>query len=96
MWESDRHPVTGVSWDDAWAYTSWLSHETGETYRLLSEAGVEYMARAGTQTERYWGTCIAQCRYANGDGDDDDVECSDGYDFTAPVGSLPGERLRAV
>ena len=27
-----------------------------------------------------------QCRYAN--GDDDDVSCSDGYEYTAPVGSF--------
>ena len=85
--QGDRHPVVRVSWDEAWAYTAWLSQETGETYRLLSEAEWEYMARAGTQTEWYWGDDASnQCYYAN--GNDHDLECSDGYRFTAPVGSF--------
>ena len=85
--EGDRYPVRRVSWDDAQAYASWLSNETGETYRLLSEAEWEYMARAGTQTERYWGDDASdQCSHAN--GNDDDVECTDGFEYTAPVGSF--------
>lgn len=30
-------PVTGVSWRDAVAYAAWLSHRTGETWRLPSD-----------------------------------------------------------
>ena len=96
--EGDRHPVIEVSWDDAWAYTAWLSEETGETYRLLSEAEWEYMARAGTQTERYWGDdASAQCHYANGydataheekEYSWEPVACSDYYVKSAPVGSF--------
>jgi formylglycine-generating enzyme required for sulfatase activity len=49
------HPVTGVSWDDARAYTAWLSTRTGRHYRLPSEAEWEKAAR-GTQGQRYpWG-----------------------------------------
>ena len=66
-----RHPVTNVSWDNAWRYADWLTAQTGEEYRLLSEAEWEYVARARTETARYWGDSESeQCRYANGDDDD--------------------------
>lgn len=80
-------PVTNVSWQDAQRYVRWLSAETGESYRLLSEAEWEYVARAGTRTARYFGESeVGQCRYAN--GYDDESPCSDGYTETAPVGSF--------
>ena len=62
-----RRPVINVNWDDANAYVDWLSNETGEEYRLLTEAEWEYVARAGTESARYWGEGAAeQCRHANG------------------------------
>lgn len=65
--QTDQHPVVCVSWKDAQAYVEWLSQETGEAYRLLSEAEWEYVARAGTRTVRYWGQdSSGQCLYANG------------------------------
>ena len=36
--QTDRHPVTWVSWDDAQEYVSWLSRTTGATYRLPTES----------------------------------------------------------
>ena len=94
-----RHPAWYVNWDDAQAYVSWLSERTGASYRLLSEAEWEYVARAGTQTARYWGESESdQCRYANGydltaeertfGGDQRRAQCSDGYAALAPVGSF--------
>jgi len=60
------HPVTDVSWHDAKEYVTWLQEKTGEKYRLLNEAEWEYMARAGTDTARYWGESSGgQCLYAN-------------------------------
>ncbi len=55
-WDKKTHPVIDVSWDDAIAYTRWLSKQTGKRYRLLSESEWEYVARAGTTTSYWWGT----------------------------------------
>ena len=78
-----RRPVINVSWDDAVAYTEWLSEQTGKWYRLPSEAEWEYAARAGTTTKYSWGKKIGHNR-ANCDG------CGSQWDNkkTAPVGSF--------
>jgi formylglycine-generating enzyme required for sulfatase activity len=65
--QDDAHPVVAVSWDDARAYLAWLSQATGQTYRLLSEAEWEYVARAGTTTPFWWGSSITVAQ-ANYDG----------------------------
>ena len=97
--QSEQHPVTCVSWDDAQAYAAWLSQATGEEYRLPSESEWEYAARAATSTARPWGEGESgQCRHANG-GDASIKErysdwkwavasCRDGHVHTAPVGSF--------
>ncbi|HSS65321.1 MAG TPA: SUMF1/EgtB/PvdO family nonheme iron enzyme [Gammaproteobacteria bacterium] len=53
--DRQTHPVVNVSWDDANAYVSWLNSQTGEYYRLPSEAEWEYAAAAGTTTPFWWG-----------------------------------------
>ncbi len=54
-----RRPVIHVSWDDAKQYVAWLSRKTGKSYRLLTEAEWEYVARAGTTTAFSWGNSIS-------------------------------------
>ena len=65
-WGRGRLPVINVSWEDAQSYVEWLSGETGRSYRLLSEAEWEYVARGGTTTPRYWSGASEHCRHANG------------------------------
>jgi formylglycine-generating enzyme required for sulfatase activity/serine/threonine protein phosphatase PrpC len=55
-WDVKTHPVVDVTWDDALAYTRWLSKQTDKQYRLLSESEWEYVARAGTSTSFWWGS----------------------------------------
>jgi formylglycine-generating enzyme required for sulfatase activity len=74
--QTDRHPVVCVSWYDASAYVQWLSKHTGRTYRLLSEAEMEYATRATSseannlsrlQPRYFFGDDVGSlCIYGNG------------------------------
>jgi len=79
--------VNEIRWADARAYTDWLSQQTGEVYRLLSESEWEYVARAGTEGPRYWttqgvGPFAEHGYYANYSG----RLLGDEWDLAAPVG----------
>jgi formylglycine-generating enzyme required for sulfatase activity len=54
-WGRGRQPVINVSWEDAVAYTRWLSRATGRSYRLPTEAEWEFACRSGGKPERYCG-----------------------------------------
>lgn len=63
-------PLENASWTMANDYAQWLSDETGRSYRLLSESEWEYAARAGSDTEYWWGSemlpgyaLCADCEY---------------------------------
>lgn len=55
-----RPPVINVSWEEASEYALWLSRETGEVYRLPSEAEWEYVAKAGTNNAFWWGNNVRE------------------------------------
>jgi formylglycine-generating enzyme required for sulfatase activity len=78
--QDGRHPVVCVSWQDAKAYVSWLARITGKRYRLLTETEREYVMRAGTETQFWWGTTISSAQ-AN-------------YNGTVRYGGVPGGEFR--
>jgi formylglycine-generating enzyme required for sulfatase activity len=66
-WGRGRHPVINVTWQDAVAFAEWLSAQTGEHYRLPTEAEWEFACRAGTTTPFHFGETIST-DLANYDG----------------------------
>jgi formylglycine-generating enzyme required for sulfatase activity/WD40 repeat protein len=82
--QADSHPVVDVTGADAIAFCEWLSRKEGRFYRLPKEAEWEHACRAGTTTLFYTGDDPQKAaEVANMIG------ATDGYEFTAPVGSFP-------
>lgn len=94
-WGRGERPVINVSWFDAVNYTAWLSKQTGNSYRLLSEAEWEYVARAGRYETYTWGEKASR-RFANFTTDDS-FDANERrvrkWDRTAPVGSFSPNRF---
>ncbi|MBF0538366.1 MAG: formylglycine-generating enzyme family protein [Nitrospirae bacterium] len=93
----DKQPVVNVSWEDATEFAKWLSHKSGHTFRLPTEAEWEYAARAGSKASRFWGNNPDDaCTYANVSDDSakkrfpkwTSFNCNDGFLVAAPVGTF--------
>jgi len=86
----DDCPVESVSWQDVQTFIAKLNSQTGQRYRLPSEAEWEYAARAGTATPFSFGGNITP-EQANYDGNYPYKDSKKGlYRQTpVPVKSLP-------
>ena len=86
----ERHPVVQVSWRDASAYCLWRRK------RLPTEAEWEHAARNSRGAPYAWGDAPPNKnnRYRASYGSDSccSADDSDGFLYTAPVGSFPGGR----
>ena len=92
--QGEDDPVVCVSWKDANAFVRWLSRETEQDYRLLTESEWEYAARAGTTGPFHFGSTISTDQ-ANYDGDRTYGNGRKGVyrQRTVPVGSFPSNKF---
>ena len=85
-WGRGKRPVVGIDLQQAKQYAAWLSEQTGQHYRLPTQAEWQRASLAGSKTTYWWGTdsskTMANCRRGC------DSEYSKFFSTsTAPVGS---------
>jgi formylglycine-generating enzyme required for sulfatase activity len=92
--QTDDHPVTCVTYEDAQAYIGWIRAETGRPYRLPGDAEFEFFNRSGHRG--LYGFDVTEeaplCAWANGADRTSRLPyanpCTDGFAETSPVGAF--------
>jgi hypothetical protein len=83
--QDDSHPVVCVSFDQAQGYVRWLSQRSGKTYRLMTSAEFDSLAR-----ETRGGGCsaanLADQAFNKAFDSRAGASCDDGFAGTSPVG----------
>jgi formylglycine-generating enzyme required for sulfatase activity len=93
--KGNKLPVERVSWDSVQTFIKMLNQQSGQRYRLPSEAEWEYAARAGSQTKYPWGNQI-DCSDASHDGGKGSVcyyKPEGRYNGPYPVGSYQSNKF---
>ena len=85
--QTENSPVVCVSFNDATAYVKWLSQETGENYRLLSESEWQYAASKQTSVSCKTGN-LGDSSFGALYKKRDVRSCNDGFAATSPVGNF--------
>jgi formylglycine-generating enzyme len=98
----DKHPAVFVSWKDSNEFAKWMTKHSKGEFSLPTEAQWEYAARAGLETDNYWGGVEAEaCQFGNfldPFAKDEfgwswqEFQCEDNYKVTAPVGEFASNR----
>jgi formylglycine-generating enzyme required for sulfatase activity len=99
---NDSLPVERISWDDAVEFCNRLTRDTGNYYRLPSEAQWEYACRAGTTTPFCFGEILTKelANYCSEELENrinrriikagDEISLAKKYNLgTTPVGTFP-------
>ena len=93
--QTGQHPVVCVDFADAQAYARWLSKETGENYRLLSEAEWQLIAKAASAPGCRSGN-VGDSQFGTKFDERKVYGCSDNFAATAPAGSFGADRNNLV
>ncbi len=91
--QTPSDPVVCVSWQDARAYTRWLSQKTGATYRLPTQAEWLNAGRGLTEADACRAANVADSSKNSVLSLGDRYKCSDGYAYTAPVAKFHANAL---